>query len=172
MSIGSKEEYESFMVFEINNLGELKRLNITQEQFRENNGRNVLDSAKVLIIVEEDLQRIYIWKGMNSHIRNRFISNRVAQKLQEELRKDGRYLPCKIVSVDEATYKDDEDGDFSLPYIFKPPTPPGDLAITGELQFRQPIPEEELEAKPYCKHCGSILPEGQSICHVCGKKVK
>ena len=65
----------------------------------------------------------------------------------------------------------DKDGDLPFPYIFKPPTPPGDLAIGGQVQIKRPKNGKELQYEPYCKHCGSILPEGQSICHVCGKRV-
>ena len=28
-----------------------------------------------------------------------------------------------------------------------------------------------IENQFYCKHCGADLPEGQSICHVCGNKI-
>lgn len=64
-------------------------------------------------------------------------------------------------------------GDENLPYpfIFKPPTPPGDLGLSGQAQLKQPAPEEDTWDKPYCKNCGSSISEGQSICHVCGNKV-
>lgn len=63
------------------------------------------------------------------------------------------------------------DEHFPFPYIFKPPTPPGDLGLAGEPQAKLPITEEEQEYEPYCKHCGAELPKGQAICHVCGKRV-
>ncbi|MFX1432114.1 MAG: zinc-ribbon domain-containing protein [Promethearchaeota archaeon] len=56
-------------------------------------------------------------------------------------------------------------------YIFKPPEPPKDIAGATQLQVQRLIKEEESEDKPYCKHCGAELPEGETICHVCGKKV-
>ncbi|MFX1479343.1 MAG: zinc-ribbon domain-containing protein [Promethearchaeota archaeon] len=31
--------------------------------------------------------------------------------------------------------------------------------------------KKDPECEPYCKYCGAKLPIGQSICHVCGKKV-
>ena len=60
---------------------------------------------------------------------------------------------------------------FPYPYIFKPPSPPGDLGIVGEPIAKKPITEEIQENEPYCKHCGSELAKGQSICHVCKNKV-
>jgi predicted regulator of Ras-like GTPase activity (Roadblock/LC7/MglB family) len=76
---------------------------------------------------------------------------------------------AKNLSGDHDGFK----GDSSLPYpyIFKPPSPPGDLGLSGEAQLKTEIAIEGIWEDPYCKHCGSDLPKGQSICHVCGKKV-
>ena len=38
----------------------------------------------MLIIIREDLRRIYIWKGSKSPVRKRFISSRVTQDLQRD----------------------------------------------------------------------------------------
>ncbi|MFX1325822.1 MAG: hypothetical protein ACFE8N_12790 [Promethearchaeota archaeon] len=88
-------EYETFMVYELDNSGEKKKLGITEEELQAN-----LHPDQVLVIIREDLRRIFIWKGPKSPVRKRFISSRVAQELQEELRADSRYHRCKIVSVD------------------------------------------------------------------------
>ncbi len=55
----------------------------------------------MLIIIREDLRRIFIWKGVKSPVRKRFISSRVAQDLQRDLIQDARYHRCKIVSIDQ-----------------------------------------------------------------------
>ncbi|MFX1448437.1 MAG: hypothetical protein ACFFCG_09930, partial [Promethearchaeota archaeon] len=60
------ETYENFMVYELESTGEKVKLDITEDEFRANNGQNVLDSKQVLVIVKEDLRRIYIWKGVNA----------------------------------------------------------------------------------------------------------
>jgi len=83
------------MVFELDDEGEKVKLNWPQEELQEN-----LHPEQVLVIVREELRRIFIWKGPKSPVRKRFISSRVAQALQEELMKDARYHRCKIVSVD------------------------------------------------------------------------
>ena len=88
-------EYETFIVYELDDSGEKIKLNITEEHLQEN-----MDPEQVLVIVREDLRRIFIWKGPKSPVRKRFISSRVAATLQEELMKDSRYHRCKIVSVD------------------------------------------------------------------------
>ncbi len=88
-------EYESFIVYELDDSGEKIRLDMEEEHLKEN-----LHPEQVLVIIREDLRRIFIWKGPKSPVRKRFISSRIAQTLQEELVKDARYHRCKIVSVD------------------------------------------------------------------------
>ncbi|MFX1241330.1 MAG: hypothetical protein ACFFA7_08795, partial [Promethearchaeota archaeon] len=88
-------EIETFMVYELDDSGERIKLDIGQDNLQEN-----LKPEQVLVIIREDLRRIFIWKGPKSPVRRRFISSRVASALQEELMKDDRYHRCKIVSVD------------------------------------------------------------------------
>ncbi len=88
-------EYEAFLVYELDDFGEKVKLDIEEEKLQEN-----LLPEQVLVIIKEDLRRIFIWKGPKSPVRKRFISSRVASALQEELMKDSRYHRCKIVSVD------------------------------------------------------------------------
>ena len=88
-------EYEAFMVYELDDSGEKVKLDFEEEKLQEN-----LLPEQVLVIIKEDLRRIFIWKGPKSPVRKRFISSRVASALQEELMKDSRYHRCKIVSVD------------------------------------------------------------------------
>ena len=90
------EIYEEFIVYDLQNTGDHTRLNIKPEMLQ-----NHLNPEQVLIIIREDLRRIYIWKGSKSPVRKRFISSRVAQDLQRDLIKDSRYHRCKIVSIDQ-----------------------------------------------------------------------
>ncbi len=91
-----EEVYEEFMVYDLENTGERKKLEIKQENLQSH-----LNSEQVLIIVREDLRRIFIWKGSKSPVRKRFISSKVAQQIQKELMTDARYHRCKIVSIDQ-----------------------------------------------------------------------
>ena len=88
-------EYETFMVYELDDSGDKNRISIPEAELQSN-----LLPEQVLVIIREDLRRIFIWKGPKSPVRKRFISSRVAQELQEELRKDASMHRCKIVSVD------------------------------------------------------------------------
>jgi len=88
-------EYETFMVYELDDSGEKVKLEVNEEDLQAN-----LHPEQVLVIIKEDLRRIFIWKGPKSPVRKRFISSRVASGLQEELVKAAHFHRCKIVSVD------------------------------------------------------------------------
>jgi len=90
------EIYEEFIVYNLKNTGDRTKLDIKPEELQSH-----LKPEQVLIIVREDLRRIYIWKGAKSPVRKRFISARTAQDLQRDLIQDARYHRCKIVSVDQ-----------------------------------------------------------------------
>ena len=90
------EIYEEFIVYDLQNTGDRTRLNIKPEELQ-----NHLSPEQVLIIIREDLRRIFIWKGSKSPVRKRFISSRVAQDLQRDLIQDARYHRCKIISIDQ-----------------------------------------------------------------------
>jgi hypothetical protein len=90
------ETYEEFIVYDLENDGERIKLNINPEELQD-----YLKPEQVLIIIREDLRRIFIWKGSKSPVRKRFISSRVAQDLQRDLIQDARYHRCKIISIDQ-----------------------------------------------------------------------
>jgi len=109
------ETYENFMIFGLESTGEKVKLDISEDEFCANNGQNVLDPHQVLVIVKEDLRRIYIWKGVNSHVRKKFIASRIAADLQNDLVVNGHFHRCKIISVDQG----DEPNDFMRAFNFK-----------------------------------------------------
>ncbi len=109
------ETYENFMIYGLESTGEKLKLDVSEEEFRANNGQNFLDSHQVLVIVKEDLRRIYIWKGVNSHVRKKFIASRTAAELQNDLVVNGHFHRCKIISVDQG----DEPNDFLRAFNFK-----------------------------------------------------
>jgi len=109
------ETYEDFMIFGLENTGEKVKLDISEDGFRLNNGQNILDPNQVLIIVKEGLRRIYIWKGVNSHVRKKFIASRIAADLQSDLVVSGHFHRCKIISVDQG----DEPNEFMKAFDFE-----------------------------------------------------
>ena len=58
------EAYSNFMIYQMKDTGERERLNITEQEFRQNNGSKILHDSQVVLIVKEDIRRIYIWNGM------------------------------------------------------------------------------------------------------------
>ncbi|TFF85791.1 MAG: hypothetical protein EU518_00510 [Promethearchaeota archaeon] len=92
----SDAEYQNFMVFELLDNGEREKIEVDEEDLQ-----SILAPEQVFVILNEEIRRIYIWKGAKSPVRKRFISSRVASGLQEELVKVAAYHRCKIVSVDQ-----------------------------------------------------------------------
>jgi hypothetical protein len=85
-----------FFAYELEDDGERKEL-----FFSEKDLANFLHSERVLLLVREDLRRIFIWKGSRSSVKKRFISTRVASELQQELMKKNINRLYKIISVDQ-----------------------------------------------------------------------
>ncbi|KKM15527.1 hypothetical protein LCGC14_1695180 [marine sediment metagenome] len=89
-------ELRTFFVYELEDTGERKELSFSEKTLARH-----LNPEQVLVLVREDLRRIFIWKGAKSAVKKRFISSRVARDVQQELMKDTRYHRCKIVSIDQ-----------------------------------------------------------------------
>ncbi|NVM43674.1 MAG: hypothetical protein HWN79_02065 [Candidatus Lokiarchaeota archaeon] len=126
------ETYENFMIFGLESTGEKVKLEISEDKFRANNGQDILNPHQVLVIVKEGLRRIYIWKGVNSHVRKKFIASRIAAELQNELVVKGHFHRCKIISVDQG----DEPLEFMRAFNLKPVEIPEVLERDSE-EFRQ-----------------------------------
>ncbi|MFX1500362.1 MAG: hypothetical protein ACFFDH_05280, partial [Promethearchaeota archaeon] len=90
------DELRFFFAYELEDTGERKELNFSDKDLAQ-----FLKPEQVLLLIREDLRRIFIWKGAKSHVKKRFISSKVARELQQEILKDARYHLCKIVSVDQ-----------------------------------------------------------------------
>ncbi|MBN2155432.1 MAG: hypothetical protein JW776_05270 [Candidatus Lokiarchaeota archaeon] len=87
-------EYQEFLCYSLENDGTHKEMDIGEDSIEDR-----LHPDDVLIFIKQDMRRMWIWKGPKAPVRKRFISSRVAAKIQEEIRKEsGRHL--KIVSVD------------------------------------------------------------------------
>ncbi|MHA1241529.1 MAG: hypothetical protein ACTSQU_12190 [Promethearchaeota archaeon] len=120
------------MIFGLESTGEKVKLDISEDTFRSNNGQNVLDPHQVLIIVKEGLRRIYIWKGVNSHVRKKFIASRIAAELQNDLVINSHFHRCKIISVDQG----DEPNEFMRAFNFKSVEVP-EILERDSIEFKQ-----------------------------------
>ena len=89
------------MVFELKDTGEREKLFITEQEFSQENGKKILHDSQVILIIKEDLRKIYIWKGYQSTVRKKFIASLVAQELQQELMNSANFHRCKIRSIDQ-----------------------------------------------------------------------
>ena len=87
------EEYRDFKCFQLDDQSEAVELDVDLEKITE-----LFNSEGVYLFVRYDLRRIFIWKGPRSPVRKRFISSRVASKIQERSSQVGMHL--KIVSAD------------------------------------------------------------------------
>ena len=93
--------YQNFMIFMLHDSGEKDQIDITKEDFLKEKGKEILLPEQVVLIIDEGLRRIYIWKGAHSSVRKKFIASRVASELQNELSNVANYHRCKVVSVDQ-----------------------------------------------------------------------
>lgn len=86
--------HSDFSAYTLNIDGTFNELEMEQSEVP-----NYMDPEEVLLLIRQDLRRLFIWKGPKSPVRKRFISSRVAAQIQSDLRDNGgRYL--KIISVD------------------------------------------------------------------------
>ncbi|MHA2431337.1 MAG: hypothetical protein ACXACC_09970 [Promethearchaeota archaeon] len=136
------EAYANFMVFELEDTGERQQLEMTEQEFRHNNGNGVLHPYQVAIIVKEDLRRIYIWKGFTSSVRKKFIASRVASELQQELVTNAGFHRCKVISVDQG----DEPHEFLNAFGFEKQH----IQEVGEIE--QPEVKDGLNSKIHETH--------------------
>ena len=89
-------ESRVFFAYKLENTGERKEI-----FFFEKDLTHFLNPNHVLLLVREDLRRIFIWKGAQSSVKKRFMSSKVARDLQQELMKDDLNQLYKIISVDQ-----------------------------------------------------------------------
>ena len=76
------EELRFFFAYKLEDTGEPKELNFSEKDIAQ-----FLNPEQVLVLIREDLRRIFIWKGAKSPVNKRFISSKVAREIQKELLK-------------------------------------------------------------------------------------
>ncbi|MHA1681536.1 MAG: hypothetical protein ACTSUE_11030 [Promethearchaeota archaeon] len=94
------ENLEAFNIHENGEYTPIEDINM------DNVGELLKNEKEVYLILCPDFRRLYIWKGKNCPVQKKFVSSRVAQKLQRErVRNAG--MQHKIVSIDEGDELDE-----------------------------------------------------------------
>jgi len=147
--------YQDFMIFMLHDSGEKDQIDTTKEDFLKDNGTKILLPEQVVLIIDEELRRIYIWKGAQSSVRKKFIASRVASELQNELVNIANYHRCKVISVDQG----DEPHEFLRSYGFssmkvEPPTELKEITKTSyseKINSKASTPQhsKNLTKQPY-----------------------
>ena len=91
----TESSWLDFMVFELDEEGEKTRVQVNKEDLGD-----YLNFESVFIIIHLEIKRIYLWKGVRSSVRKRFLGSRVATVIQGDIMKEG-LKRCKIVAVDQ-----------------------------------------------------------------------
>ena len=91
----SESEFKEFMVYDVNEEGDLKLLDLPEEDLG-----HYLQPDLVFIILKQSINRIYLWKGAKSEVKKRFMGSRQATVFQGDLMKAG-FKRCKVVSIDQ-----------------------------------------------------------------------
>jgi len=214
--------------------------------------KDLLKSEECYVIVSEEHRKVYLWRGVNSNVRSRFIGAKRSQEICRQLGEQFRVIPLNegeedpdfvkltvgktqggeakeninITRIDfpeenasfnllidnlianiqknpskeklywrlfyerfrdkntinqsfkdeeskkKSDYDDDNDDRFPYPYIFKPPKPPDDFAMTPQLLIRPSLKKKGIEEEIHCQYCGIKLTEEEEITHSCKKKPK
>jgi hypothetical protein len=119
--------------------------------------REHLKNDSVFLVVDDDEKRIWIWKGSNAPVRQKFISARAATQMREE-----RGLMYKVNSEDEG----DESDEFikgigetpkPRPQIKKPPLP----KVESEKPILRPTVEPQINTKPIISPSNTSITQPQ-----------
>ncbi len=88
-------EFKDFMVFDVKETGDCTELEIKREDLGD-----FLHAENAYIIIAQDINRIYFWKGARSPVRKRFLGARIATEIQGNIMKAG-FKRCKTVTIDQ-----------------------------------------------------------------------
>ncbi len=126
-------------VYDVVETGELMELTIPGELKTE------LNSGRVLIIVDDDDRKIWLWKGAEAGVRKKFIAARQGQAVRSQ-----RGLVYKVLSIDGG---EEPDAFLSLLGV-KPRTP----APKKEVAVQVDLPDKTIEITPDEPPAKSVAP--------------
>lgn len=94
-------EYKDFMVFDVKETGDFTEIKVKKEDLGD-----FLHPENAYIIINQDIKRIYLWKGARSPVRKRFLGSRIATDIQGDIMKAG-FKRCKVVTIDQGEELDE-----------------------------------------------------------------
>ncbi|MFX1274109.1 MAG: hypothetical protein ACFFBP_05805 [Promethearchaeota archaeon] len=94
-------DWKEFMVFDLGDEGEKTQVDINKTQLGD-----YLNPEKVFLVINQNINRIYLWKGARSTVRKRFLGSRIATVVQGDIMKAG-LKRCKVMSVDQGEEPDE-----------------------------------------------------------------
>ena len=174
---------EYFSIYEIKNKEELEEDSFTLFQIVSDPKKyNLLSELRSGLISKDKLPKLVSKRALD-HL-NSSLSFLKKHDVIEELKyKNERYIFLKSniqISTAFPEYLrkslpkeyDDDDERFPYPYIFKPPEPPDDFAMTPQVLIRPSLKKKDPEEEIHCQYCGIKLTKEEEITHSCKKKPK
>ncbi|MHA1238339.1 MAG: hypothetical protein ACTSSJ_03720 [Candidatus Odinarchaeia archaeon] len=140
-------------LFTISDSGELEEV--------KNGGsiKDYLKSDKVIVVVDDEKRRIWIWKGSKASIRQKFISARAATQIRQE-----RGLSYKVNSVDEGEENEEFSKIAGIPFTpSPPPRPVVREARLEKVSLVQPPPKKPVEKPAPPKPVKEVAPISKPV---------
>jgi len=140
--------------------------------------KEILSSEECYVIVSDEYRKVYLWKGVNSNVRSKFIGAKRSQDIRGQVGMHFGVVPLDEGDEDPDFLKliggrlhrfDDEDR-FPYPYVFKPPEPPDDLALAPRVQLHASPKKKDPEERINCQFCGMEFTKEEQLTHSCKKK--
>ena len=140
--------------------------------------KDILSSEECYVIVSDEYRKVYLWKGVNSNVRYKFIGAKRSQDIRGQVGMHFGVVPLDegeedsdfIKLIGGSIHRFGDEDRFPYPYIFKPPEPPDDLAFAPRVQLHASPKKKDSEDEVYCQFCGRELTKGEQLTHSCKKK--
>ena len=140
--------------------------------------KNLLKTDKCYVIVSDEYRKVYLWKGVNSNVRSKFIGAKRSQDIRGQVGMhygvvpldEGEEDPDFIKLIGGRIHRFGDEDRFPYPYIFKPPEPPDDVAVAPRVQLKASPKKKDPEDEVNCQFCGIELTKEEQFAHSCKKK--
>jgi len=140
--------------------------------------KEILSSEECYVIVSDEYRKVYLWKGVNSNVRSKFIGAKRSQDIRGQVGMhfgvvpfdEGDEDPDFINLIGGRPHRFGDEDRFPYPYVFKPPEPPDDLALAPGVQLHTSPKKKDPDERINCQFCGRKLTMEEQISHSCKEK--